>query len=74
VAGAALLGGLGIALGLVPHATILAVVVGATIGSLAESVLGATLEASSVLNNDVLNFLNTSIAAAAALLVDGLMR
>jgi uncharacterized protein (TIGR00297 family) len=74
VAGAALLGGLGIALGLVPHVTILALVVGATIGSLAESVLGATLESSGVLNNDVLNFLNTGISAAVALFVDGLMR
>jgi uncharacterized membrane protein len=43
--------------------------VAATAGSLIESALGATLEASRVLNNDLLNFINTASAAAIALLV-----
>ena len=45
----------------------LPVVIGATIGSFAESAMGATLEGAGFVNNDVLNFLNTAIAAAAAL-------
>ena len=55
--------------GLVPSSALLAVVAGATIGSLAESLLGATLEAPGILNNDMLNFLNTAVAAAAAIVV-----
>ena len=69
VVGAAALGLLAIWMGLVPPSALAAVVVGATIGSLAESLLGAALEAPGILNNDVLNFLNTSIAAGAAILV-----
>ena len=45
----------------------LPIVAGATVGALAESLLGATLEPPGILNNDVLNFLNTAIAAAAAI-------
>lgn len=63
LAGAALLGGLGIGLGLTGPSTLLPVVAGATIGALAESAMGATLEPRGIVNNDVLNFLNTSIAA-----------
>ena len=44
----------------IPPAALVAVVVGATVGSLLESVLGATLEAPGILNNDMLNFLNTA--------------
>lgn len=40
---------------------------GATVGSLVESSLGATLEGPGILDNDVLNFLNTATAAAVAL-------
>jgi len=69
IVGACLLAGLAIAVGLVPRTALLAVVAGATIGSLAESLLGATLEAPGILNNDMLNFLNTGIAAAAAIAV-----
>jgi uncharacterized protein (TIGR00297 family) len=69
--GALALGAFGVACGLVPAWTLPAVVAGATVGSFAESVMGATLEEPGVLNNDVLNFLNTAIAAAAAIfLVD----
>ncbi len=45
------------------------VVVGATIGAAVESVLGATLEGPGILNNDVLNFINTAVAAAVVLAV-----
>ena len=58
---------LGVALGLVPASAIVAVVAGATAGALAESVLGATLEGPGILNNDMLNFINTGVAAAAAM-------
>jgi uncharacterized protein (TIGR00297 family) len=63
LAGAALLGGLGIALGLTGPSALLPIVGGATIGALAESAMGATLEPRGIVNNDVLNFLNTLIAA-----------
>ena len=56
-------------LGLIAWAAIVAVVLGAWIGSLIEGALGATLEAPGVLNNDTLNFLNTAIAAAAAIAI-----
>jgi uncharacterized protein (TIGR00297 family) len=61
------LGALGVACGLVPSRTLPAIVAGATIGSFAESTMGATLEGPGIVNNDVLNFLNTAIAAAAAI-------
>src|SRR5262245_59276486 len=64
--GALVLALAGIALGLVPAHALAAVVIGATIGSFAESLLGATLEGPGIVNNDVLNFLNTAIAAWSA--------
>ena len=73
VVGAALLGAIGAAVGLIPQAALVAVVAGATVGALAESLLGATLEAPGILNNDMLNFLNTAIAAGAAICVAGLV-
>ena len=45
----------------------------ATIGAFAESALGATLEAPGILNNDLLNFLNTAIAALLAIWLTGLL-
>jgi len=63
------LGGLGVAAGLIPAGALLPVVAGATIGAFAESVLSSTLEAAGVVNNDVLNFLNTAIAAGAVVLL-----
>ena len=57
------------ALGLIPGTTILAVVVGATAGALVESVLAATLEGPGILNNDMLNFINTAVAAAVAVAI-----
>ncbi len=55
------------ALGLTAPGAILAIVVAATIGALVESALGATLERPGILNNDMLNFINTAVAAAVAL-------
>lgn len=67
--GALALGALGVGLGLIPVLALIPVVAGATIGSLAESLMGATLEGQGFLNNDMLNFLNTAIAAATAVLL-----
>jgi uncharacterized protein (TIGR00297 family) len=73
---AGLLGAIGLAaaaaaLGLIPSDALLPIVAGATIGSFAESLLGATLEGPGILNNDLLNFLNTAIAAFAAVTIAG---
>ncbi len=61
------LAALGAALGLVPASTVVPIVVAATAGALVESALGATLEGPGILNNDMLNFINTAVAAAVAL-------
>jgi len=61
------LAALGVALGLVPVAATGIVVLAATTGALVESALGATLEGPGILNNDMLNFVNTAVAAALAL-------
>lgn len=45
------------------------VVIGATAGAFTESLLANWLEPSGVLNNDILNFLNTSTAAVVAVLL-----
>jgi uncharacterized protein (TIGR00297 family) len=58
-----------VAFGLIAASAMLAVVIGATAGALAESVLAATLEAPGILNNDVLNFINTAVAAAVAIAI-----
>jgi len=63
------LAALAIALGLIPASALVAVVVAATGGALAESVLAATLEGPGILNNDVLNFINTGVAAVVALVL-----
>jgi uncharacterized protein (TIGR00297 family) len=73
LAGAFALGGVGVALGLVPGSALVAVVAGATAGAFAESALSALFEHRGILNNDILNFLNTGIAAAAAVYLAGLM-
>ena len=64
--GAAALAMCGAVAGLIPWSMVLVVVLGATIGSFAESLMGATLEERGIVNNDVLNFVNTAIAAFAA--------
>jgi len=61
------LGATGVALGLAPASTMVAIVVGATAGALIESALSATLEGPGILNNDMLNFINTAVAAGVAI-------
>jgi uncharacterized protein (TIGR00297 family) len=56
-----------VASGVVAAGMVWVVVVAATIGSFVESALGATLEGPGILNNDLLNVLNTAVAAASAL-------
>ena len=60
---------LAVALGQIAWGMMGAVVVGAVAGALVESVLGATLEGPGILNNDLLNFINTAVAAAVALVL-----
>ena len=69
--GAALLGGVAITLGLLAASSLLLIVIAATVGSLVESWLGATLEEPGILNNDLLNFINTTVAAAVAVTAAG---
>jgi len=54
------------ALGLIDNHGLWFVAIGATVGSFVESLLGATLEASGTLDNDMLNFINTGLSAAFA--------
>jgi uncharacterized protein (TIGR00297 family) len=68
-AGALGLGTIAVALGLIPLEWLWPVVIGATAGSLLESWLGATLEAPGILNNDMLNFINTAAAVVTSLAV-----
>jgi uncharacterized protein (TIGR00297 family) len=70
--GAAALAALAIALGLVPSQTLVAIVAGATVGSLVESLLAATFEGVGILNNDALNLINTAVAAFVAVSLAGL--
>ncbi|MEN3337404.1 MAG: hypothetical protein V7647_1080 [Acidobacteriota bacterium] len=67
--GAGVLGAIAAGTRLIAWGALGPVVAGATIGAFAESALGATLEERGVLNNDILNLLNTAIAAAAAVLI-----
>lgn len=67
VASAAALGALGGALGLVPVAAIARITIAATVASFVEGGLAAAFEARGLLNNDLLNVLNTACAAALAL-------
>lgn len=67
IAAAIVLASIGVALQLVPPPAVVPIVVGATAGALVESALGATLEGPGILNNDMLNFINTAVAAGVAL-------
>lgn len=66
IAAAALLGLAAAGLNLIELSGVPVVVIAATAGALVESALGATLEHRGVVNNDVLNFLNTGVAAFVA--------
>jgi uncharacterized protein (TIGR00297 family) len=67
IVGAFALAALAGALGQIAWPMIFVVVVGATTGAIVESVLGATVEGPGILNNDMLNFINTAVAAMVAL-------
>jgi uncharacterized protein (TIGR00297 family) len=69
ILGALALAWAGSLLGLVPAWTVWAVVAGAIVGSALESALATTLEASRVVNNDLLNFINTAAGAIAAIVI-----
>jgi uncharacterized protein (TIGR00297 family) len=69
VLGALGLGAVAVVLSLLAPGMLVLVVVSATIGSLVESWLGATLEKPGILNNDLLNFINTAISAGVAVLM-----
>jgi len=73
LAGALGLGALAVALRLVPAVWLWPIVIGATAGSLLESWLGATLEAPGILNNDMLNFINTAAAALVTLAIAAML-
>jgi uncharacterized protein (TIGR00297 family) len=63
------LAAVGVWLGLTPAFAIPAIVAGATAGALVESALGATLEGPGILNNDMLNFINTAVAAVVTIIL-----
>jgi uncharacterized membrane protein len=74
IAGAVGLGAVAAALGIVPWGALAPIVIGATAGSLLESWLGAMLEGPGILNNDVLNFINTVAGAFVALAIAAYLR
>lgn len=62
-ASALLLAGAAAALSLTPATLIVAIAAAAVVAAMVESVLGSTLEPRGLLNNDLLNFITTSVAA-----------
>jgi uncharacterized protein (TIGR00297 family) len=69
VSSAAVLGALAVVLRLIDWTLVPLVIVASTVGALVESALAATLEAPGILNNDLLNLLNTGVATFVALLL-----
>ena len=67
VAAAVALAAIGASFGLVGRRAVIGIAAAATIGASVESILGATLEPAGILNNDMLNFINTAVAAAVVL-------
>jgi uncharacterized protein (TIGR00297 family) len=67
VVAAVVLASLGAWLGLIPMAAVPVVVLAALAGAFVESALAATLEKPGILNNDLLNFINTATAAGLGL-------
>jgi len=66
LAASALVAALGAAFGLYPWLGAVAVTIAAFLGSVLESVIGATLERGGLLDNEAVNFLNTLIGALLA--------
>ena len=60
------LASVGVAAGLIAWSAVVCVVAGATVGAFVESALAATLEGPGIVNNDMLNFINTAVAALVA--------
>lgn len=73
VVAASLLAVMAWGLGLVGPNAILAIAAGATVGSLFESIIAAVFEKDGVVNNDVLNFINTATAAYVAIKIMALL-
>ena len=69
VAAAALLALIGAVMELIPMSAVLLVTSVATVASIFEGVIGATLEARGMLTNDAVNFVNSAIGAGLALLI-----
>lgn len=69
VAAALVLAMVGVLTGLIDPRLVWCVVAGATVGSIVESLLASTLEGPGILNNDALNFINTLVGAAVAVLL-----
>jgi len=55
--------------GVVRISLFVTLVVAATVASLIEGVIGATIEARGMLTNDVVNFVNSGIGAGLAILI-----
>jgi uncharacterized protein (TIGR00297 family) len=55
-----------VAFGLAPPTSVAAIVIGVAAGSLVESALGATFESDGILDNHMLNVINTAVAALCA--------
>ena len=69
ILGALAIAACGALAGLIPPWMVWAVVAGAIAGSIVESALAATLEPARVVNNDVLNFINTATGAIVAIAI-----
>jgi len=69
ILGALAIAACGALAGLIPPWMVWAVVAGAIAGSIVESALAATLEPARVVNNDVLNFINTATGAIVAIVI-----
>jgi uncharacterized protein (TIGR00297 family) len=64
---ALVLGALGVATGFIPYPALVPVAVGAFVGAMGESYLGASLESIKLIDNEMVNFLNTVVGAGVAL-------
>jgi uncharacterized protein (TIGR00297 family) len=69
VVSAALLAYLGAWMGLIAMSAVPVVVIAATVASLLEGVIGATIEARGILTNDAVNFVNSAIGVGLAIVL-----